>query len=102
MGAHFSRASNMGLAIAWLVLPLLLLIRRLWVARVFQILLIIAGVIWIETTLRLVQIRQAMGESWMRLAIILAAVTLFTLLSALVFENKFLKQQFKKKRINRI
>ncbi len=97
MSAHFSRADITGLAITWLILPFLLFIKRHWVARVFQMLMITASIIWIETTIRLVHMRQSMNESWTRLAIILGTVAFFSLLSALVFENKQLKDRYKKK-----
>ncbi|NOZ61344.1 MAG: 4Fe-4S binding protein [Calditrichaeota bacterium] len=100
MAAHFSRGGILGLAIFWLFLPFLLFVKRQWVVRVFQVLLVFAMIIWVETAIRLIQMRQAMGESWTRLAIILAVVALFSGLSALVFENKKVKDRFKKKKID--
>ncbi len=97
MAAHFSRSGMNGLAIVWLVLPFLLLVKRHWVARLFQVLLVFAMIIWVETTFKLIHMRQALGEPWTRLAIILGAVALFSGLSALVFENKKLKARYKKK-----
>ncbi|OQX86125.1 hypothetical protein B6D60_06785 [candidate division KSB1 bacterium 4484_87] len=96
MSAHFSRANMNGIAIIWLLLPLLLLVKRHWVAKLFQILLIFAMFIWIGATFHFVQLRQAMGQPWVRLVIILSIVALFTGLSALVFENKYVKERFKK------
>ena len=97
MSAHFSRANMSGIALIWLLLPFLLFVKRDWIARIFQILMLIGSIIWLETAYRLIKIRLALDGSWMRLAIILGAVALFTLLSALVFENKKLKERFKKK-----
>jgi NAD-dependent dihydropyrimidine dehydrogenase PreA subunit len=95
MAAHFSRANQNGLAIVCLLLPFLLLIKRRWVAKVFQVLLLIGAIEWIQTTLRIVHIRQVQGEAWARRVIILGMVALFTALSALVFESKSLKQRFR-------
>ena len=95
MAAHFSRASQNGLSIVCLMLPFLLFIKRRWVAKVFQVLLLIGAIEWIQTTLRIVHIRQVQGEAWMRLVIILGSVALFTALSALVFESKNLKLRFR-------
>lgn len=95
MAAHFSRADQTGLAIVGLLIPFLLLIKRRWVAIVFQVLLLLSAIEWIHTTQRIVQIRQANGEDWTRLVIILGSVALFTALSALVFESKRLKQRFR-------
>jgi len=95
MAAHFSRANQTGLVIVCLLFPLLLFIKRRWVAKVFQVLLLLAAIEWILTTLRIVHIRQMQGEAWIRLVIILGSVALFTALSALVFESKSLKQRFR-------
>jgi len=95
MAAHFSRANQNGLAIVCLMLPFLLFIRRRWVAKVFQVLLLLGAIEWIETTLRIVHIRQLQGQPWTRLVAILGGVALFTALSALVFETKSLKQRFR-------
>ena len=95
MAAHFSRSNQNGLAIVCLMLPFLLFVRRRWVAKVFQVLLLVGSIEWIQTTLRIVHIRQFQGQPWMRLVIILGSVALFTALSALVFESKSLKQRFR-------
>ncbi len=95
MAAHFSRANQTGLALVCLLLPFLLFIKRSWVVKVFQVLLLIAAIEWLETMLRIVHIRQAHGQSWTRLVIILGGVALSTALSALVFETKSLKQRFR-------
>ena len=95
MAAHFSRANQKGLAIVCLLLPFLLLIKRRWVAKVFQVLLLIGAIEWIQTTLRILHIRQAHGETWIRLVIILGSVALFTALSSLVFESRSLKKRFR-------
>ena len=97
LSAHFSRANMNGLALVFVLLPLLLLVKREGVARLFQIVLFVGMIVWIETAVRLIKMRQAAGESWTRLAIILGMVALFTGLSALVFETKSLKARFKKK-----
>jgi len=94
MSAHFSRAYQDELAIVCLLLPFLLFIRKQWVARLFQVLLVIGSLVWVKTAWTLVQIRQAQGVSWMRLLIILGIVALFTGLSALVFQTKALKERY--------
>jgi hypothetical protein len=94
MSAHFSRAYQDELAIVCLLLPFLLFIRKQWVARLFQVLLVIGSLVWVKTAWTLVQIRQAQGVSWIRLLIILGIVALFTGLSALVFQTKALKERY--------
>ncbi len=94
MAAHFSRAGENGLVAFSFLALFLLLIRRRWAAITVQFLLIAASVEWIRTAMRIIQIRQAEGESWTRLAIILGAVALSTALSALVFQTKGLKKRY--------
>ena len=86
--AHFSRVQNDWFALACLVFPFILLSKKEWVMRIFQVFLLFGGAIWIERTISLVRMRQRIGESWVRLAIILGVVALFTIFSAAVFNNK--------------
>ncbi len=92
MAAHFSRASQDWTALLCLVLPFLLLHKKRWVKRVFQFLHIAGGYIWVQHTVGLVQIRADNGLPWVRLAVILAAVALFTAASALIYESKRMRR----------
>jgi len=96
MYAHFSRAGQNEIAIVCLLLLGLLFIKKQWVARLFQVLLVAGMFVWIHTIIQFVQMRQAGDKPWLRLAIILGAVALFTGLSALVFEGKALKKRYAK------
>ena len=95
LAAHFSRSNLMELSIFCIVVLLILFIRKLWVARLFQVLLVLGSLEWIRTLYYYAIERQAYGEPWMRLAIILGAVALFTGLSALVFRFGSLKIRYK-------
>jgi hypothetical protein len=82
LAAHLSRAGldvPAGLA---LLLPLLLLVRGAWAAPALRVVLLLGGLEWIRTLLRLVGERRAAGEDWARLAAILLAVTLVTFAAA--------------------
>lgn len=94
MSAHFSRAQNDGLALVFLIMPFLLLIRKRWITYIFQVLLIAGAIIWIESMVGYIRIREAAGQPWERLAIILSVVALFTGASALVFRTKKLRMRF--------
>ena len=83
LAAHFYRADNLVLAGAALALVGLLFVPRAWAARVVQVGLVAGAVEWLLTLWRLVELRQAMGQPYARLAAILGAVALFTALSAL-------------------
>lgn len=83
--AHFLR-SQQWLAVAIsLTLLGLLLVRKKWVVYVVQVGLVLASLEWLGTLMQLVQARQAMGQDWTRMAVIIGGVALFTLFSALVF-----------------
>jgi hypothetical protein len=94
IAAHFSRADNTALTLLSLAFPLILLVRRQWVARAAQVALVLAGIEWIRTLVAIAARRQAAGEPWLRMAVILAVVAAFTFASALVFRNKSLKHRY--------
>jgi hypothetical protein len=70
----------------------LLLVRQTWAVRVVQVWLLLGAAMWTGTTRTLVLQRQEHGEPYLRLSIILGAVTAFTLLAALLFETQRLKR----------
>lgn len=94
LAAHFSRADMFPATLVSLATPLLLLIRRPWIARSIQVLLLLAAAEWIRSMLGYIQVRKDIGEDWGRLAIILGSVALLTACSALVFRGKSLKKRY--------
>ena len=94
-GAHFLRARMMVLVLIALIMLLFLLIRKPWSARLVQIFLVIGGLEWVRTLVILAEMRQAEGGPWMRLAIILGGVAVFTICSALVFRFKSLRERYR-------
>ena len=97
LAAHFSRADMFPLVILSLAIPFLLFLRRAWVARSIQVLLILGAAEWIRAMSGYIEIRKSTGEDWGRLAIILMAVALLTACSGLVFQGKSLKIRYKLK-----
>ena len=85
LGAHFLRMQAMPLVALALIVPLFLFVKRPWAARVVQVALFFGAVEWVRTLMVLIAERQAEGEAWTRLAVILGVVALFTLASALPF-----------------
>lgn len=85
LSAHFLRAQNLLLAFALVALPFLLLVKKGWTARAIQVALALGTLEWIRTLISLALLRNAMGEDWGRMALILGSVALFTAASALVF-----------------
>jgi hypothetical protein len=94
LGAHYYRAGLVLVAAVCALLPLVLLVRRWWVPRVFQGLLVLGALEWGRTLYMLAQMRIAFDQPWGRMALILGAVAVFTLLSALVFETRGLRRRY--------
>jgi len=85
LGAHFLRADLTFLAVLLVLFPVVLLVKREWVARLTQFVLVLGGLEWLRSLLVLVAARREMGQSWTRLAVILGVVALFTIGSGLLF-----------------
>jgi hypothetical protein len=95
LGAHFFRAGNIALVLCSVVILLILLIRKPWVARSVRIVLVIGGIEWIRTAVILARMRQAGGEPWVRLVLILGAVAVLTICSSLVFGSRSMRERYK-------
>ena len=95
LGAHFMRYGNMPGMIGAIVLLAMLFIRQPWSARVVQAVLVVGALEWVRTIIELAQMRMAMGEPYLRMAVILGVVVLVTLGAALVFQAKTLKSIYR-------
>lgn len=91
LGAHFYRAASWPALLACAAGLALLAWPRRWAVRVAQTLLVLGAAEWAWTAVLLVQQRQALGQPWVRLACILAAVALFTLASAFVLRRRHVR-----------
>jgi hypothetical protein len=94
LGAHFLRFGQYLFVLLALALLPLLWVKRPWAARVVQGVLLLGTVIWVHTTLNLLSARRLLGEPYLRMVIILAAVAAFTLLSAVLFQTRRLQMRF--------
>ncbi len=95
LGAHFMRYDNSVGVVGALVLIALLLVRRPWVARLMQVVLMLGALEWAHTTYELVQVRAAQGQPFTRMAVILGVVAAVTFLSALLFQSPTLKKSYR-------
>ena len=91
LGAHFLRYGNTLVVIGVVALLALLFVRQWWVARLMQFVLAIGALDWLRTLVMLVQERMALGAPYLRLAVILGAVVAVTVLAALLFQSRGLK-----------
>lgn len=94
LGAHFYRAGLVVVAGLCIVSLFLLLLRKSWVPRLFQVLLLLGALEWLRSMYFFIAMRIAWGESWTRLAVILGTVALLTALSGLVFRNGKLRTYY--------
>ena len=94
LGAHFYRAGMIPLVVLSLLFPVLLFLRRVWAARLVQVILVLGAVEWLRTLLTLVAERRAIGQLWGRLVLILGLVAVFTGCSALLFYSRSLRKRY--------
>lgn len=72
----------------------LLVYRSGAVARFFQLLLLAIAGVWVFTALRIGAQRVQSGEPWLRVALILGAVAVFTLFAAALWESDTLLRRY--------
>lgn len=72
----------------------LLVYRSGAVARFFQLLLLAIAGVWVFTALRIGAQRVQSGEPWLRMALILGAVAVFTLFAAALWESDTLLRRY--------
>jgi hypothetical protein len=94
LSAHFFRAGQSALALAPIIFMLLLFIRQSWVPWVIQLTLVLGSIEWLRTLVSVAQVRIEFGVPWMRMAVILGVVALFTAFSSLMFRNKALRNRY--------
>lgn len=95
LGAHFMRYGNSIGVVGALVLIALLFVRRPWVARLMQIVLMLGALEWVRTLYELVQERAAYGQPFTRMVVILGFVAAVTFCSALLFQSPALKKIYR-------
>jgi len=94
LGAHFYRVGNFALVALCLAAPLLFFVRKRWSLIVLQLLAYGAAATWVDTAIRLVEFRQQIGRPWTAAAVILGAVTLFTVIAGLLLNSRAMTQRY--------
>jgi len=95
LGAHFMRYGNSIGVIGALALIALLFVRRPWVARLMQVVLILGALEWVRTLYGLVQERAAFDQPFARMTVILGVIAAMTFCSALLFQSATLKRIYR-------
>jgi hypothetical protein len=96
LAAHFSRHEMLLLAILSMAFPLILFVRRSWVPPLVRSVLVLGFLEWVRTLVTIARQRQAAGDDWIRMAVILGMVAAVTLVSALVFEFRAVREHYRR------
>ena len=83
LAAHALRRGELALCAALTALPLLLLTRRGAARLICACALVLGAVLWVDAGIGFVRLRLALGQDWLRLALILSALTLASLAAGL-------------------
>lgn len=95
LAAHFLRMGALAGVLVCLGLPIVAAATRArWALRCLKGLLIIGGVNWIATALRIGAQRRAAGEPWLRMALILGAVAALSALAAALLSRRSVLERF--------
>jgi hypothetical protein len=94
LGAHFLRNGSPIGVFAALSLIALLFLRRPWVARVMQVVLVLGTLEWLRTMYELGHMRALQGQPYGRMLVILGIVAAVTLCSALLFQSRTLRKMY--------
>ena len=95
LGAHFLRFGNWIGVFAALLLIVLLFLRRPWVARLMQAVLVLGALEWLRTAYELGHIRALHGQPYGRMLVILGIVAAVTFCSALLFQSQTLREIYR-------
>lgn len=94
LAAHFFRYGWVLLAVTSLVFPFFLLIRKPWVAIIIQLALLLGAIEWGRTLMITVQYRMDYDMPWIRMAVIIGAIVLINIYTAVVMQSSSLKKMF--------
>ena len=95
LGAHFLfHTGQITIAILPLLFLIPLLFKKTWVSWLTQVVLLLGTIEWVRTLYVGVSQKSALGQDWLRYAIILGSVAAFTALSCLVFRSQGLRRRY--------
>lgn len=96
LAAHSLRPGDWALAAVFAVLAAGVFSRRGWLRPVLAVVLAAGCLVWAESGAGFVQLRQALGQSWLRLALILGAVLALTACSSALLLTPRARAWFRK------
>ena len=98
LAAHFSRNDQNVWVIVSVLMPFLLLIKQKWAWQVLSVFLLLGGFVWIVTIYDMAALRLETGQPWLRMALILGSIVVFTFFSAFKayrYQEKFEESESK-------
>ncbi|HOF86776.1 MAG TPA: hypothetical protein PLZ36_01560 [Armatimonadota bacterium] len=95
LAAHFLRDGQLFFVLCALALIPLLFVRRAWAGRVVQGAMAIGAVIWAQVAWGIAQQRLALGEPYLRMAVILGGVAAVALLAAVLIQTRRARRHFR-------
>lgn len=95
LAAHFYRSGQLVFTALCLAMLLLLFLKKSWIPRLFQVVLLLGALEWLRSLYFLAAMRIAWDQPWTRLAVILGAVAIFTAISGLVFQSRALTAMYR-------
>ena len=94
LGAHFWRSGNLILALVYGLFPLLLFIKQRWSWLAVQIFAYVGVIIWLYTTVAIVQERINWGLPWVRVVFILGGVALLSAWAGMLLNSPRVKARY--------
>ncbi len=95
MAAHFLRSGSFVLVGVSVLLPFLLLAKKRWALFLVQGATYLGAVIWVWTTVILVQQRIMVGEQWVRMCLILSGVAAFSLYAGYLLNADTIESRYR-------
>ena len=82
LAAHFKYKGYNALLFVSIVMPFLLYFKKSYINKILSMALFLGGIEWVITMYDYVYIRINCGDNWIRLALILSMVSIFTFYSS--------------------
>jgi len=94
LGAHFDRAGFFAIMIICLLIPFLLFIKKRYILTFIQIILYFGAIEWVRTIVIIAKLRIEIDQEWIKMAIILGVVAIFTAISGILLNSQKIKMTY--------
>lgn len=94
LAAHFLRRDQLIAVLFCLAIPALMFLRRRWALQIVQWSTALSALLWVQTTVLLVQQRMMLDAPWVRMVAILGAVIALTLWAAWLLRAPVVRDRY--------